>query len=99
RQVNRIAHLVEDMLDIARINSGRLRIQKEVFDICNLVREVLDRHIPQFEAAGCEVHLKTCEQLEGSWDRFRMEQVINNLLINAMKYGAGTPVEIRLWRK
>ena len=96
RQLERISHLIDDMLDISRINSGKLSMNFESFDLCELVRDLIGRSSEQFVAAGCPVDFSNCQPVMGSWDRFRIEQVLTNLLTNAVRYGAGKPVFIQV---
>jgi PAS domain S-box-containing protein len=96
RQVDRLTRLVEDMLDISRITTGKLAIRRERFDLCQLVRDLVDRNAAQFEAGGNSVHLDLPESLQGEWDLFRIEQVIMNLFTNAIRYGEGRPIHIRV---
>lgn len=58
RQVGRLAALVEELLDISRVTSGRLRVHPEPIDLSRLVREVVTRLGPQLVAAGCTVELR-----------------------------------------
>jgi len=87
---------VEDMLDIARIRTGRLVIEPGRVDAVALTREVLERLSPHLAEAGTPATLEAPEQLEAEWDRFRIEQVLTNLLTNAMRYGDGKPVAVTL---
>ena len=96
RQLIKITHLIDDMLDISRINSGKLSITLERFDLCELVRELIDRYSELFLAAGCLVTCEFCEDSFGYWDRFRIEQVVTNLLTNAIRYGAGKPILVQV---
>jgi PAS domain S-box-containing protein len=96
RQLARLARLVEDMLDIARIRTGRLVIEPGRLDAVALTREVLERLSPHLAEAGTPATLEAPEQLEAEWDRFRIEQVLTNLLTNAMRYGDGKPVAVTL---
>jgi PAS domain S-box-containing protein len=98
-QIRRLSRLIDDMLDISRINTGKLTVQKERFDLSRLVREVLERYETPLAAAKCPVVVVRSEVVEGEWDRFRFEQVIANLLSNAMKYAAGTRIEISVFRE
>jgi PAS domain S-box-containing protein len=99
KQTLRLTRLVDDMLDISRVRSGRLKIEAEPFDFCEMVREVVERMKPQLvEAHGSATLVSTCGCVSGSWDRTRLEQVLTNLLTNAMRYGSGKPVEIRVAR-
>ncbi len=94
RQITRICKLIEDLLDISKINGGRLTFELSEFDITSVVQEVVDRFASQIQAEGSSVVLNLDAPIEGKWDRFRIEQVIVNLLTNALKYGGGKPIEI-----
>jgi PAS domain S-box-containing protein len=96
RQLARLARLVNDMLDIARIRTGRLVIEPSVVDAVALTREVLERLGPHLAEAGTPATLEAPEKLVAEWDHFRIEQVVMNLLTNAMRYGDHKPVAVRL---
>ncbi|MBX9704303.1 MAG: PAS domain-containing sensor histidine kinase, partial [Silvanigrellaceae bacterium] len=97
RQVERLTRLVDDMLDISRLNTGKLILDFETFDLCTLTLELLERFMPEFTLAECEVSIEhNVESLVGRWDVYRIEQVISNLLTNAMRYGAKKPIKIVL---
>lgn len=94
KQVHRLSRLVDDMLDISSFRIGKFSIHKERFDFCDLVKDVIERMSEQFRAAGIELTLNTCAEAVGFWDRFRIEQVLMNILSNTIKYGKGKPVTI-----
>lgn len=94
RQVYRLTRLVEDMLDIARLSTGRYRVLKEEFDLSQLAREVMEKFQPQFQEKGIIATVSAPSPVTGLWDRFRMEQVITNLVSNAIKYGHGKPIHV-----
>lgn len=96
RQTDRLTRLVEDMLDISRMNTGKLRIDFESVDMSTLLKEVLERFEKQLSNADCKVALNVQDSVLGLWDRGRIDQVISNLLTNALKYGAGRPISITL---
>jgi signal transduction histidine kinase len=96
RQVSRLAELIDGLLDVSRISTGRLRIHREPVDLAALVQEMVARFVPEAERAGCTLDLRPSGPCEGSWDRLRMEQVVSNLLSNALKYGAGQPVHVHV---
>ncbi|HUP56389.1 MAG TPA: PAS domain S-box protein, partial [Bdellovibrionota bacterium] len=96
RQIFRLTRLIDDMLDVARIASGKLEIKPEPVDLEALVREVADRMSEQLKASDCTLQIETVGQVQGEWDQFRIEQVVMNLLSNAYKYGAGKPIRIRV---
>ncbi len=95
-QVNRLNRLVDDMLDIARLNSGKFVLNPENFDLKVLVMEVVERIHAQIQNLGQFVTVTGASGIEGRWDRYRIEQVITNLLTNAMRYGGSKPISIEI---
>jgi signal transduction histidine kinase len=96
-QVKRMARLVDDLLDISRIMSGRFRLDVEDVDLGGFVREVVDRcPEPQRELVGVRAE---GEPIVGRWDRMRIDQIVSNLLSNALKYGESNPIEISVDRE
>lgn len=96
KQLIRINRLIDDMLDIARIRARRLTIQKEPIDFSNFVKDVVERLRPQLEASGSQVTLGLIPDVVVEGDSYRLEQVLVNVLTNAMKYGAGKPVKVEI---
>ena len=92
RQVQSLIRLIDDMLDVSRIRTGKLSIRPSRTDLAELVGNVVESFAAQMEACGCELRLERAESIIGVWDAFRIEQVLANLLTNAMRYGAGKPV-------
>ncbi|AVO59414.1 hybrid sensor histidine kinase/response regulator [Pseudomonas chlororaphis] len=98
RQIKSLIRLIEDMLDISRIRTGKLSIRPSRVDLVQLVRGLLENFAPQVEAAESSIALTAEDSLLGQWDEFRIEQVISNLLTNALRYGAKSPIEVRVYR-
>jgi signal transduction histidine kinase len=96
RQSRKLGKLVDQLLDVSRITAGRLRLERERFDLAELAREVAAGYDEQCRAAGLAMTIECEGDCIGDWDRMRLGQVIDNLLSNAMRYGAGKPVEIRV---
>lgn len=96
QQIERLTHLVEDMLDVSRISQRSLRVEKVEMELGALVADVVEKLRGQLEAQGSRVSLELDAGVRGSWDPFRIEQVIVNLLTNAAKYGNHKPVQVRL---
>lgn len=94
RQTERLSRLVNDLLDVSRLQAGRLVLEREELDLVALAREVLEHSEPQLSAADCPVAYSAGEPVVGRWDRSRLDQVLANLLSNAAKYGASEPVEV-----
>jgi signal transduction histidine kinase len=96
RQFNRLGRLIDDMLDIARISSGKLSLNIEEINLSDVVLEILDRFKPEFESAGCELITNIQSNIVGSLDSFRSEQILVNLFTNVIKYAQGAPVYVDL---
>jgi signal transduction histidine kinase len=94
-QCRRLAALIDDMLDISRIRSGNLRMKRERFDLTQMTREMADRFADQARLTGSEIRFAPSAPVVGDWDRYRLEQVVTNLITNAIKYGLGKPIELR----
>ncbi|PTL81680.1 ATP-binding protein [Vitiosangium sp. GDMCC 1.1324] len=97
QQADRLSRMIGTLLDISRIRVGQLQLEPEELNLASLVHEVVMRMREALSAAGCELHLELTEGAPGHWDRMRLEQVVTNLLSNALKYGVGKPVEVRVW--
>ena len=99
RQAVRLDNLVDSLLDVSRITTGRLAIKPEWMDLVEVARDMTERCRDQARSAGSPLHLDADElHIEVHWDRLRIEQILSNLLSNAIKYGAGKPVDLRLER-
>lgn len=96
RQIERLANLVRELLDVSRVTAGQLRLEPEDGDFAALVRDMVPRFSEVLARAGCELRLSVPETVPGAWDRLRVEQVVVNLLSNAIKYGPGRPIEVRV---
>jgi len=91
-QLNRLNMLVEGLLDVSRIRSGRFELQLEAFDLNELVNEVATRFVEQYPSV--QISVETAPAILGTWDRVRIDQAITNLLSNAIKYGEKKPINV-----
>ncbi len=96
KQIKRISRLVDDMLDISRIENGKLSLNLENVKLDQLLTEVYANFLEEFQNVACEVDLKIEDDVWVNCDRYRLEQVIANLFSNAIKYGAGCKVLVEL---
>jgi len=87
------------MLDVSRIRTGKLSIRPNRFDLSQLVANLLQNFAQQMEAAETEVSFTAPEPVVGHWDEFRIEQVVSNLLTNALRYGGRSPIQVRVYRE
>ncbi|MES2414819.1 MAG: hybrid sensor histidine kinase/response regulator [Pseudomonadota bacterium] len=95
RQIQSMVRLIDDMLDVSRIQSNRLSIRPSEVDLQALLARVVGNLSNQASAAGSTITLEPGEAITGVWDEFRIEQVVINLLTNALRYGKGQPVQVR----
>jgi PAS domain S-box-containing protein len=98
RTGNRLGALVESLLDVGRMATGRLTLRPEPLDLGEAVHQVTETMRGTAAKASCELTFRATGALEGHWDRLRMEQVTMNVLSNAIKYGAGAPVTVSVER-
>lgn len=99
RQTRRLGRLVDALLDVSRIQAGRLELAREPTDLVAITREVVSMLAEDARRASCPIEIVAeVEPLIGRWDRARLEQVITNLVTNAIKYGAGAPINVHLER-
>jgi signal transduction histidine kinase len=96
RQIQSIIRLIDDMLDVSRIRSGTLSVRPAQVELAGLLRRVIDDLEQQALAVGSCITLNAPQPVSGWWDEFRIEQVVVNLLTNALRYGSGKPVEVGL---
>ncbi|WP_437318813.1 sensor histidine kinase [Sorangium sp. So ce385] len=99
RQVQRLTRLIDDLLDVSQLHTGRLELHVEPVDLAEVVDEVVERLGERVAQSGSPVSVRAEPSVVGVWDRSRLEQVVSNLLDNALKFGAGKPIEITVARK
>ena len=82
------------LLDVSRINTGTFRLDPTAFDLTALLHDVVEGFAEAARYAGSPIGITAPASLPGRWDRLAMEQIIDNLVSNAIKYGARRPVEV-----
>jgi PAS domain S-box-containing protein len=95
RQTERLSTLIDLLLDVSRITSGRLELETEELNLAQLVEDVIARNAEALSAAHVTAQVDV-QPVFGAWDPARIEQVISNLLSNALKYGNGKPIQVEV---
>jgi signal transduction histidine kinase len=96
KDVDRLHHLSRRMFDTARITSGSLVPELAQVDFATVVRETLEYESEQLAWRHCPVEFKGPRRVTGFWDRAFLEQIVENLLSNAMKYGRDRKISVAL---
>lgn len=94
REVRRLIRLVSEILDAAMLDRCRLDLHAEETDLAAVVREVVQRHAERIASSGSPVTVEVRCPVTGMWDPCRVDQVVSNLLVNALLYGRGRPVVV-----
>jgi len=94
RQIVRLDKLIGNLLDVSRIAAGRLVLDPAETDLSSLVHEVTRQFEPQLQRCKCSLESRIEGSVTGFWDAPRIDQVVTNLLANAIKYGGGKPIEL-----
>ena len=103
RRLDRVRHIVETyikratlLLDVMRIDARGWNVERTKADFAAIVEEICRSFEPEAQFASCELVTRLPPKLEGRWDRLAAEQIVANLVSNAIKYGAGSRVEVFL---
>jgi len=96
RQLRSMTRLIDDMLDISRIQHGKLSIRPRRTDLGELARHVVADFDVHYR--NVPLHVGAAEGIVGDWDDSRIGQVLVNLLSNALRYGGGKPVQVEVSR-
>lgn len=90
---NRMRHLIQNILDNTNLRLGTFILEKSKFDLSHLTSEVVNRFSTQCTYSN-PIFFNSSASIIGYWDKSRMEQVLVNLISNAIKYGKNNPIEI-----
>lgn len=96
RSVRRLGGVAKRLLDISRLEGHPLPLHTAKDELGAVVAEVVARVREDAAWAGCPIVIEQDADLEGRWDRVQLEIVVENLLTNALKYGASKPIEVAL---
>jgi signal transduction histidine kinase len=96
RNVDRMALLIEDMLDVARLQSGKLRLERAAVDVVGLVHDAIETYGAPSESKQVKLQAEGPETLMANLDGKRVSQILYNLVSNAVKYASrGSTVHVR----
>jgi len=93
---DRFLETLNRLLDASRLGAGHLVLIPDHCDLVEVTRSVLASVEREAQAARCDIALIGPDAVTGWWDRLRLEQIVGNLVSNALRYGAGAPISIRI---
>lgn len=97
-QVRKLSVLVDGLLDVSRLAHGKLVLHLEEVNVGEVVHEVAELLRPAAERANSPLEVMADAQVQGYLDRVRVGQIVTNLMSNAIKFGAGKPIQVNLER-
>jgi two-component system OmpR family sensor kinase len=86
------------ILNVSRLSSGKFSVELSEFDLSAVVREVVDNLAFGAERVGSPLRFSVPTGITGILDRLGFEEIVENLVTNAIKYGAGKPIAVSLVR-
>ncbi len=98
RAGQRLTELIDALLDVSRIATGRFTLHLEQADLADIVTTAVDRLHEVAAHAGCALSV-TADHAIGTWDRSRIDQMMTNLVSNAIRYAAGSPITVAVERR
>ncbi|MDB4975438.1 MAG: sensor signal transduction histidine kinase [Myxococcaceae bacterium] len=96
RRLTRFLSALNRILDVSSIHSGRIQLVLEQVDLGEVVRDVTAGFERELAASTSELTLELEPVVRGEWDRMRLEQIVSNLVSNAIRYGDGGPIWVSL---
>ncbi len=95
-QVTRLSRLINELVDVSKLQEKKLDLDLQDCSLIQIVRKVIEEFDPEIRKTSSEVNFLYKEDIKGKWDPFRIEQIVINLLTNALKYGQGKPITIHV---
>lgn len=95
-QMDRIIHLINSVLDLTQIQLGTLTLNKKNMDLSHLAREVCTRFRVEATNKGVSIAFFSNKSVMGCWDPVRVDQILTNLISNALKYGDQKPISVTI---
>lgn len=94
RQVNTLANRVDELLELSKIHLDNFELHYSDFSFSDVIENVIEKFKVQFNEVKCELSLNIDPNTRGSWDHPRINQVVRNLISNAIKFAPGKPIKV-----
>lgn len=99
QQSKRLSRMINDLLNVSLITTGKLELDPTEERLDVLVKDVVDEFAEKIEKSESKVLFEGRDEVKGRFDKVRIEQVVTNLISNALKYGNGKPIHISVSKK
>jgi signal transduction histidine kinase len=96
RQLDKLTRLIADLIEVENPSTRAPAAKLASVELGRIVRDVATRYQVHAQTARCSLTVDATDGVNGQWDALRIDHVVANLLENALKFGAGKPVRIRL---
>jgi signal transduction histidine kinase/response regulator of citrate/malate metabolism len=96
QQTKRLGNLINNLLDVSRMSNKKIELEKDIVDLSELLKDVISRFDSSLKHSGTKMTFRNSVNIKGKWDKFRLDQVMTNLISNAIKYGEGKPIKITI---
>jgi signal transduction histidine kinase len=94
--VNRLTDLIDDLLDVSRISAGRLTYHPEPVSLAPFINNIIQGLEEEAIKNGSIIYFRQEDEIQGEWDKHRLEQITVNLITNAIKYGNSNPIFVTI---
>jgi PAS domain S-box-containing protein len=95
-RLHRLLETLDRLLDVSRLSTGRIDLALDDVDLVDLLQDVLASFEAELAMARCSLRVSAPPVVIGRWDRLRLDQVLRNLISNAIRFGAGHPIDVRI---
>lgn len=95
-RLHRLLETLDRLLDVSRLSTGRIDLALDHVDLVEVVQDVLATFEAELAVARCQVRLTAPSSVRGWWDRLRLDQICRNLISNAIRFGAGHPLDVTI---
>jgi signal transduction histidine kinase len=94
QRLHRLLTTLDRLLDVSRLSTGRIDLELDTVDLAEIARDVVSSFEAEIAIARCETTVVASATVLGSWDRLRLDQICRNLVSNAIRFGAGRPIQV-----
>ncbi|MBI2028578.1 MAG: HAMP domain-containing histidine kinase [Candidatus Levybacteria bacterium] len=96
KQIKWLTAMINDLINVSLITTGRMNLKIEDVDLVGTTNRVLQNFSELLKREKYKIRIEAKSPVVGRWDEVRIEQAITNLVSNAIKYGRGEPIDIKI---